>query len=118
MRLCRESPHSRQSASLPLRFQIRVSENILVHAPISEEQLSSLESLCRAATPGPWKSSIEGRDHESGSDFIRTPIGGIELSGASPFDQDFIAAARSCVPSLVAEIRTLRRIVESRDSHS
>ena len=91
----------------------------MIDSPISEDELSRIEALSNAATPGPWRSFIEGRDHESGSDFIRTPSGDIELSGASRFDQDFIAAARSSVPSLVAEIRRLQRVAEaaaSRDS--
>lgn len=86
----------------------------MVAIGISEEELSRIETLSNVATAGPWQSFIEGRDHESGSSFIRTPAGDIELSGASRFDQDFIAAARSAVPSLVAEICRLRHIVEAR----
>ena len=86
----------------------------MVAIGISEEELSRIETLSSAATAGPWQSFIEGRDHESGSSFVRTPVGDIELSGASRSDQDFIAAARSAVPSLVAEIRRLRHIVEIR----
>ena len=49
------------------------------------------------ATPGPWRSFVEGRDHTSGSNFIMTGQGDdrhedIELSGATIEDQDFIAA--------------------------
>ena len=34
--------------------------------PIPDEELDAIEVRCNAATPGPWKSYIEGRDHESG----------------------------------------------------
>jgi hypothetical protein len=49
-----------------------------------------------AATRGPWKAYIEGRDHESGSSFIMTGERAnrgedIELSGATVADYDFIA---------------------------
>jgi hypothetical protein len=80
--------------------------------PISDAELDAMLARCTAATPGPWKSYIEGRDHESGSDFIMTGPGGsgedIELTGATRADQDFIANARQDVPRLIAEIRRLR----------
>ena len=63
-------------------------------------------------TPGPWKSFIEGRDHTSGSSFIRTSGDDIELSGATTNDQDFIAAARQDVPALIGEIIRLRKILD------
>ena len=66
-----------------------------------------------AATPPPWKSFIEGRDHESGSNFIRTPNEDIELTGATHADQDFIASARQDVPALVAEVRRLRKLLDA-----
>ena len=75
---------------------------------MTEAELDRIEQLCNAATPGPWKSFIEGRDHESGSSFIRTMGPDIELSGASDSDQDFIASARQDVIDLVAEVRRLR----------
>ena len=81
---------------------------------ITEEELNEIERRCNAATKAPWESFIEGRDHESGSDFIRT--GGlddnspdIELTGASGEDQDFIAHTRQDVPRLVEELRRLRK---------
>ena len=39
---------------------------------ISDEQLDRLLKLYEATTSGPWKSFVEGRDHLSGSNFIRT----------------------------------------------
>lgn len=77
---------------------------------ITEAQLREMLDRCESATPGPWKSFIEGRDHDSGSDFIQTGNGDIELSGACVADQDFIAAARQDIPALVREVARLRNI--------
>jgi len=77
-------------------------------APISENELEAIEARIAAARGGPWQSFVEGRDHTSGSNFIRTSDGDIELTGASVADQDFIAHARQDVPRLIAELRRLR----------
>jgi hypothetical protein len=87
---------------------------------LTAARLSEIERRCAAASRAPWKSYVEGRDHASGSSFIRT--GGsraargadIELTGATVADQDFIAAARQDVPALLAEVRRLKRLVDSR----
>jgi len=76
---------------------------------ISEDDLDVIMARCEAATGGPWKSYIEGRDHQSGSSFIMTSGDDIELSGATDADQDFMAHARQDVPQLVEEVRRLRR---------
>ena len=78
------------------------------------EQLREIESRHVVATPGPWKSYIEGRNHTSGSSFIQTQGEDIYLTGATQADQDFIAAARDDVPKLVAEIRRLRALLPQR----
>jgi hypothetical protein len=84
---------------------------------IDDEQLDWLEALSLAADPGPWSSTIEGRDHVAGDSFIMvgTPDDrGEDIyvsrdSGpASPADLDVIAAARTYLPILIAEIRRLR----------
>ncbi|RQT01756.1 hypothetical protein [Burkholderia contaminans] len=85
---------------------------------MNAETLNEIEARCKAATPGPWVSYVEGRDHESGSNFIMTgPEGArgedIELSGASIADQDFIAHARQDVPMLISEIKRLMEILKS-----
>jgi hypothetical protein len=72
-----------------------------------ERALAQLGLLDRTATLGPWKSFIEGRDHESGSHFIKTAGDDIELSGGTLADQDLIAAARTALPRLLATIRDL-----------
>jgi len=75
---------------------------------ISEDPLEKIRSRLAAATPGPWKSFVEGRDHTSGSSFIKTAVDDIELTGATVADQDFIAGARQDVEALLAEVERLR----------
>ena len=92
-------------------------------AEFDEADLDAIEARAGAATPGPWKAFVEGRDHLSGDDFLRT--GGLDDSApdmyvslaysnksgavpASPNDLDFIASSRQDVPRLVAEARRLR----------
>jgi hypothetical protein len=75
---------------------------------LTDKDLTDITDRCNKATSGPWKSFIEGRDHESGSDFIRTPDGDIELTGGTREDQDFIANSRTDIPKLIGEIRRLR----------
>ena len=78
-------------------------------------KINDIKERCEKATPGPWKSYIEGRDHTSGSSFIRTAGEDIELTGATTNDQDFIAAARQDVPALIEEVYRLRQLLE--DNH-
>lgn len=78
---------------------------------MTAEELDQISQRCSKATPAPWRSWIEGRDHASGSSFISTSGNDIELIGASEADQDFIAAARQDVPALVAEVLRLRRLI-------
>ncbi len=80
---------------------------------VSTEFIAKLRTLLTHITPGPWVSFVEGRDHTSGSNFIRTCGEDIELAGASDADQDFIARARQDVPMLLDEIERLRVLVAS-----
>jgi hypothetical protein len=87
--------------------------------PLTDAELDEIRARCQAATRGPWKAWIEGRDHESGSSFIMTGEGpdrgeDIELSGALVPDYDFIAHARQDVPRLLAEIARLKRLLGHR----
>ena len=92
---------------------------------ISEAELEDMEARALAATAAPWEAFVEGRDHFSGDDFIRT--GGLDDASpdmyvslafwerpgpvpAPPPDLDFIAAARQDVPRLVKEVRRLRQL--------
>jgi len=83
---------------------------------MTDDQLREIEKRCNAATAAPWESFIEGRDHLSGDDFIRT--GGMDGSGpdiyltqATHADQDFIAHARQDIPALIAEVRRLKALL-------
>jgi len=76
--------------------------------------LAELERLALAASPGPWTSWIEGRDHAAGDAFIETAaedlyprvvVGGEEWNSNWQADQDFIAAAN---PAVILEL--LRRL--------
>ena len=75
---------------------------------VTDEELDRIEARLRDATPGPWVSFVEGRDHDSGSSFIQTTASDIELSGATAADQDFIAHSRQDLPKLLIEVRRLR----------
>lgn len=79
----------------------------------SGAELVTLLSVADRATRGSWKAVIEGVDHESGSTFIMTGVGGergpdIEISGATDDDIRFIAACREIVPLLINEIQYWR----------
>ncbi|KQT22079.1 hypothetical protein ASG31_01695 [Chryseobacterium sp. Leaf404] len=81
---------------------------------MTEEELKEIEQREQKTQIGPWKAYIEGRDHESGSDFIMTGsqengVGDIELFGATENDYDFIAKAKQDIPRLINEIRELQK---------
>ena len=93
---------------------------------ISDHELVAIENRAAKATPGPWKwhaedysmvclaqtgKSYEGHVLTSHICDACAERGARCLSG-SVDDQDFIAAARSDVPRLTAEIRRLRGIGE------
>jgi hypothetical protein len=82
---------------------------------ITDEELKQIELRCSNAQQGPWKAFIEGRDHESGSDFIMTGVDDqrgedIEMIGATDADYDFIANAKQDIPRLIEEVRRLKSI--------
>jgi hypothetical protein len=80
---------------------------------MTPDELSEIENRLNGATNGPWKAYIEGRDHESGSNFIMTGSKNqrgedIYLIGATNEDLDFIANARQDIGILLKEIRNSR----------
>ncbi|ENX41496.1 hypothetical protein [Acinetobacter sp. NIPH 2100] len=79
---------------------------------LSKERLEQILDDCSKTTEGPWLSYVEGRDHESGSNFIMTGDDDIELTGATIADQDFIANAKQDIPKLISEIFRLRVLLE------
>jgi hypothetical protein len=85
--------------------------------PISDEELAAIQARADAASDGPWRSMVEGRDHTSGDSFIMIGEGASrsddmyvfrETRPADAPDQDFIAHSRQDVPRLLAEIDWLR----------
>ena len=80
---------------------------------LTQSELRSIEQRCEAATAGPWTPFVEGRDHTSGSSFVRTTDDDIEMSGATTADFDFIAHARQDVPRLLAEVQRLRAVLDA-----
>lgn len=85
---------------------------------MGNSKLQEIMKRCEAATNGPWSSYVEGRDHESGSNFIMTGTQenrgeDIELTGATIADQDFIAHARQDIPMLIEEINRLKSLLDS-----
>ena len=84
---------------------------------LTEKELFEIESRANQTQNGPWKAYIEGRDHESGSNFIMTGNDenrgeDIEMSGATIADYEFIANAKQDIPKLIAEIRELKKKLE------
>ena len=79
---------------------------------ISDDELKEIKELCDKATSGPWISFIEGRNHTSGCNFIRTSDEDIELTGATGNDQDFIASCRQDIPRLIDEINRLKKLLD------
>lgn len=89
---------------------------------MTDERLVELEGLAGAATPGPWKAT-EGEmckeyfqviDVPTGCEIIDKENGGCASDPCpddvffSPENARFIAAARTAVPELLAEVRRLR----------
>lgn len=83
---------------------------------MSDEEIEEIRLRNDAASPGPWTSFIEGRDHSRGSSFIMTGSRenrghDIELTGVTEADQDFIAHARQDIPNLLTEVKRLRALL-------
>ncbi len=78
-----------------------------------DKQIKEIKKRADLARPGPWKSYVEGRDHEAGANFIMVGEGknrsdDITLIGATVEDQDFIAHSRSDILFLLEEIERLK----------
>lgn len=84
---------------------------------ITDEEIARLRALSASATPPPWQSMVEGRDHVSGDNFIRVGTEGAwaedmyVMRGSRPAsiaDHDLIAAMRTGIDALLDEITRLR----------
>jgi hypothetical protein len=80
--------------------------------------LDELERLALAATPGPWRSWVEGRDGTGGDSFVqakgegtpdlypRLAVGDHQHNANWVADQDYIAAANPAVVlNLIRQVR-------------
>ena len=89
--------------------------------PLTRREVDEIDGRAAAATPGPWRAYVEGRDHLAGDTFIQTSSADDRYtdlyvdfssakgrSSAPDHDIDFIATARADVPALVATVRLLR----------
>jgi hypothetical protein len=95
-----------------------MNENTSV--PMTDADLDEIEQRAAGASPAPWTSFVEGRDHLGGDDFIRVSDSDDEpdlylsravdqgVVPASVADLDFVAYARQDIPRLLAEVRRLR----------
>lgn len=88
---------------------------------MTDDELSAIEALAEAATPGPWKYDWGNWDVE-GPMPDRYVVAALDASSrepsfggqepnpvAAPTDGEFIAHARTDVPRLVAEVRRLQK---------
>ena len=89
--------------------------------PISERDLDRLEVLSDRCDPPPWTAMIEGRDHVAGDSFVMVGHEGErgedlyvsrDSGPAGGADLDLVAAARTWLPALVAEVRRLRTVAD------
>ena len=86
------------------------------------DHLDEIEARAEAATPGPWRASLlDGVTYEDGSSSHVAGIYPGSTSGPPPVfvtnsidrrDAEFIAASRTDVPALLAEVRRLQAAVE------
>jgi hypothetical protein len=90
---------------------------------LDDAALDRLVRLSEQGDPPPWRSLVEGRDHDSGDTFIMVAAGSdrredVYLSRDSgPADavtHDLIAEARNALPLLINEVRRLRAELEAR----
>lgn len=73
--------------------------------------LDAIEARANAATPGPWCTDsweiYQGTEYVAGAEWIGETCRAGEMDD-SRADAEFVAAARTDVPALVAEVRRLR----------
>jgi hypothetical protein len=80
---------------------------------MDEKQLQEWEALANAASPGPWEAARP--EHAIPGPGCPMVVNGPQAEPGAyddemrPADAYFIAAARTAVPALVAEVRRLKR---------
>lgn len=85
---------------------------------LGDDDLVQIRQRCEAATLGPWISSWEGRDHDSGESVIlrgdQRQFEDLCIKPCTLADQDFIAHAREDLPALVDEVLRLRKLLNNK----
>lgn len=80
-------------------------------ADLTDAELDALERLCSEATPGPWyQNAATNKEVICDSEFLvicRTP--GSLYQKAADHNAALIAAARTALPALLAEVRRRRQ---------
>jgi hypothetical protein len=80
---------------------------------MTSQELDELEKLCDGATPGEWSwKNIEGDDTVLYANTTRSFFGilnaiAVEGADATETDKALLAASRTAVPQLIAEVRRL-----------
>lgn len=73
---------------------------------MTPEELAELKSLCEKATPGPWAVGMYDKPFTYFFMVDRTRLDGCPLDEDTA-NADFISAARTAIPKLIAEIARL-----------
>lgn len=79
--------------------------------------LEAIEARCKAATPAPWAPLYGGLDVVGPSGKCITSPGDAHISSVEECmgNGQFIAHAREDVPTLIAEVRRLRALLEAKE---
>ena len=85
---------------------------------MTQQELAALKALAEAATPGPWEEVAESGEWwiTSASDETASLYVIPDTGLMNQADVDFIAASRTAVPALLAEVERLR--VENERFHA
>lgn len=83
------------------------------HKPLTTQQLTDIEARTNAATPGPWCTDAweiyQGTEYQPGlSMWIGETCRGTSTPEQDQADAAFVAAARTDVPALLADLRRAR----------
>lgn len=83
---------------------------------MTDERLAELERLANAATPGPWFPRWGGEPgyvYSQSAERVIAMLADEQNDGLPRPNSQLIAAARTAVPELIAEVRRLRAAIES-----
>jgi hypothetical protein len=82
--------------------------------PLTEQQLTDIETRANAATPGPWCTDsweiYQGTEYVAGAEWIGETCRAGEMDDGRA-DAEFVAAARTDVPALLAYIRHQETVI-------